>query len=42
MIEIAELDLKKEAGEIDEGEWAQRRRSMKERLEKERHPEPLP
>ncbi len=42
MIEIAELDLKKEAGEIDEGEWAQRRHSMKERLEKERHPEPLP
>ena len=42
MIEIAELDLKKEAGEIDEGEWAQRRHSMKERLERERHPEPLP
>lgn len=42
MIEIAELDLKKEAGEIDEREWAQRRHSMKARLEKERHPEPLP
>ena len=42
MIEIAELDLKREAGEIDEGEWEQRRSSMKELLEKERHPEPLP
>lgn len=42
MIEIAELDLMKESGEIDEREWAQRRRSMKARLEKKRHPEPLP
>ena len=42
MIEIAELDLMKESGEIDDREWEQRRHSMKARLEKERHPEPLP
>jgi Carboxypeptidase regulatory-like domain len=39
---IAELDLRRRSGEVDQGEWMRRRAELKARLERMREPEPTP